>query len=203
MPVCALVNQKIFCVHGGISSELKSLDQIRNLERRGKKPKEVGHLSWCWSCLKLVMFFLLYMGLMNILQSYPGLKINTWYNKGTILILYKCFWLYRSKIVRVKCESTWARNLHPFVIPETESVIYWSQHSKGVLNMLSTRFDRRKKRDCLQNKLLLISINFTPKTSHSCTKKMELFLWFSRCTFNRPRLNSPWDVGPGTFSHLA
>jgi len=35
MPVCALVNQKIFCVHGGISSELKSLDQIRNLERRG------------------------------------------------------------------------------------------------------------------------------------------------------------------------
>lgn len=33
MPVCALVNEKIFCVHGGISPELKNLDQIRQLER--------------------------------------------------------------------------------------------------------------------------------------------------------------------------
>ena len=36
MPVCALVNEKIFCVHGGISPELKNLDQIRQLERRGR-----------------------------------------------------------------------------------------------------------------------------------------------------------------------
>ena len=104
MPVCALVNQKIFCVHGGISSELKSLDQIRNLERRGYY-QDVGAFELMLELLKNHDVFLLYMGLMNILQSYPGLKINTWYNKGTILILSKCFCLYRSKIDRVKCES--------------------------------------------------------------------------------------------------
>ncbi|KRY70733.1 Serine/threonine-protein phosphatase PP1 [Trichinella pseudospiralis] len=33
MPVAALVNNKIFCMHGGISPELESFDQIREIER--------------------------------------------------------------------------------------------------------------------------------------------------------------------------
>ena len=61
MPVCALVNQKIFCVHGGISSELKSLDQIRNLERRGYY-QDVGAFELMLELLKIMMFFWLYMG---------------------------------------------------------------------------------------------------------------------------------------------
>jgi len=39
MPVCALVNDKIFCVHGGISPELQHLDQIRDLERPSAVPE--------------------------------------------------------------------------------------------------------------------------------------------------------------------
>ena len=42
----------------------------------------------------------------------------------------------------------------------------------------------------LENKLLLISINFTPKTSHSCLKKW--YTMFSRKAFYRaPHFNNP------------
>jgi len=37
MPVAALIDHKIFCVHGGLSPELNSLDQIENI----KRPEEV------------------------------------------------------------------------------------------------------------------------------------------------------------------
>ena len=45
------------------------------------------------------------------------------------------------------------------------------------------RFPNRDelKNRCLENKLLLISINFTPKNSHSLLKK--LYTMFSRCFF--------------------
>ncbi|KRY42233.1 Serine/threonine-protein phosphatase PP1, partial [Trichinella spiralis] len=33
MPLSALVSKKIFCMHGGISSELKNFDQIRGIQR--------------------------------------------------------------------------------------------------------------------------------------------------------------------------
>eukprot|EP00931_Biecheleriopsis_adriatica_P055425 TRINITY_DN32768_c0_g1_i1.p1 TRINITY_DN32768_c0_g1~~TRINITY_DN32768_c0_g1_i1.p1 ORF type:complete len:327 (+),score=70.99 TRINITY_DN32768_c0_g1_i1:29-1009(+) len=38
MPVCALIDERILCMHGGLSPELTNLDQIRDLER----PAEVG-----------------------------------------------------------------------------------------------------------------------------------------------------------------
>ena len=47
MPVCALVNEKIFCVHGGISPELQNLDQIRQLERRGRRLRRGGSKILC------------------------------------------------------------------------------------------------------------------------------------------------------------
>ena len=37
MPVCALVDHKIFCVHGGLSPELVSLEKIEKIIR----PQEV------------------------------------------------------------------------------------------------------------------------------------------------------------------
>jgi len=33
MPVCALVDEKILCMHGGLSPEIKSFDQVRRLAR--------------------------------------------------------------------------------------------------------------------------------------------------------------------------
>ncbi|KAL4297752.1 hypothetical protein GQ457_12G003930 [Hibiscus cannabinus] len=33
LPVAALVDDKIFCVHGGLSPDLRSMDQIRNIQR--------------------------------------------------------------------------------------------------------------------------------------------------------------------------
>ncbi|CAE8609822.1 unnamed protein product [Polarella glacialis] len=38
MPVAAVVDERILCMHGGLSPELNNLDQIRNLER----PADVG-----------------------------------------------------------------------------------------------------------------------------------------------------------------
>lgn len=40
MPVAAIVGGKIFCVHGGISPSLRSLDQIRNIPRPAFVPKQ-------------------------------------------------------------------------------------------------------------------------------------------------------------------
>lgn len=38
MPVCAIVNEKILCMHGGLSPELKSFDQIRRVVRPTEIP---------------------------------------------------------------------------------------------------------------------------------------------------------------------
>ncbi|OQR69270.1 serine/threonine-protein phosphatase PP1-2-like [Tropilaelaps mercedesae] len=40
MPVAAIVGEKIFCVHGGISPRLHSLDQILDIQRPARVPKQ-------------------------------------------------------------------------------------------------------------------------------------------------------------------
>lgn len=40
MPVAAVVGEKIFCVHGGISPRLHNLDQIRDIPRPARVPKQ-------------------------------------------------------------------------------------------------------------------------------------------------------------------
>jgi serine/threonine-protein phosphatase PP1 catalytic subunit len=49
LPVCAIINNKIFCVHGGISPHLKNLDDIKSLNRFGKIPDSGLLCDLMWS----------------------------------------------------------------------------------------------------------------------------------------------------------
>ena len=49
LPVAALIEDKILCMHGGLSKDMTSLDQIKSIQRPAKIP-ETG--IWCdllWS----------------------------------------------------------------------------------------------------------------------------------------------------------
>ncbi|CAD8163395.1 unnamed protein product [Paramecium octaurelia] len=49
LPLCALVNQKVFCVHGGLSPQIKQIDQIRMIDRRNAKEGEGPMSDLLWS----------------------------------------------------------------------------------------------------------------------------------------------------------
>jgi len=49
LPLCAIINNKIFCVHGGISPDLKDLDDIKILNRNGKIPDKGLLCDLMWS----------------------------------------------------------------------------------------------------------------------------------------------------------
>lgn len=47
--VAAVVEGKIFCIHGGLSPDIKALDQIRLFERRMEVPHEGPFCDLMWS----------------------------------------------------------------------------------------------------------------------------------------------------------
>lgn len=49
LPVAAIVGEKIFCVHGGISPELQNLDQIRKIQRPVHEPISSLLIDLLWS----------------------------------------------------------------------------------------------------------------------------------------------------------
>ena len=49
MPVAALIDDKIFCVHGGLSPELSTLDQISKLTRPVEVPNSGLLCDILWS----------------------------------------------------------------------------------------------------------------------------------------------------------
>lgn len=49
LPLCAIINEKIFCVHGGISPHLKTLDDINKINRYGKIPDGGLMCDLMWS----------------------------------------------------------------------------------------------------------------------------------------------------------
>ena len=49
LPIGALVDGEVLCVHGGLSPEMKTIDQIRTLERNMEVPHEGPFCDLMWS----------------------------------------------------------------------------------------------------------------------------------------------------------
>jgi len=49
MPVAAVVADRVLCMHGGLSPELETLDQIRALERPTDVPDDGLYCDLLWS----------------------------------------------------------------------------------------------------------------------------------------------------------
>lgn len=49
MSLAALIDEKVFCVHGGLSPELGELDDIRSIDRKQEVPHEGPMCDLMWS----------------------------------------------------------------------------------------------------------------------------------------------------------
>ena len=49
LPVAAIVDDKIFCVHGGLSPSINTLDQIRVIDRKQEVPHDGAMCDLMWS----------------------------------------------------------------------------------------------------------------------------------------------------------
>lgn len=49
LPMAALINNKIYCVHGGLSPDIKLIDQLALIERRQDIPQNGPISDLCWS----------------------------------------------------------------------------------------------------------------------------------------------------------
>lgn len=49
LPVSALIEDKILCMHGGLSPQLKRLNDINNVKRPGPVPERGLHCDLLWS----------------------------------------------------------------------------------------------------------------------------------------------------------
>mmetsp|Transcript_98310 Transcript_98310/g.136535 ORF Transcript_98310/g.136535 Transcript_98310/m.136535 type:complete len:111 (+) Transcript_98310:288-620(+) len=49
LPIGALVDGEVLCVHGGLSPEIKTIDQIRTIDRKLEIPMDGPYADLMWS----------------------------------------------------------------------------------------------------------------------------------------------------------
>lgn len=49
LPISAIIDDSIFCIHGGLSPEMKTLDEIRTIDRFLEIPHEGAFCDLMWS----------------------------------------------------------------------------------------------------------------------------------------------------------
>ena len=49
LSLAALVNERVFCVHGGLSPDIQQMDEIRAIDRKQEVPHEGGMCDLMWS----------------------------------------------------------------------------------------------------------------------------------------------------------
>ena len=49
MPIAALIENEVFCIHGGLSPDIKTIDQIRLIDRNMEIPYEGPFCDMMWS----------------------------------------------------------------------------------------------------------------------------------------------------------
>ena len=49
MPLAAVIDDEIFCVHGGLSPEINDMDEIRAIDRKQEVPHEGPMCDLMWS----------------------------------------------------------------------------------------------------------------------------------------------------------
>jgi serine/threonine-protein phosphatase 4 catalytic subunit len=63
LSLSALIDDKIFCVHGGLSPSLTSLDQIRVIDRKQEVPHDGSMCDLLWSDPEGSFFFFFWFAL--------------------------------------------------------------------------------------------------------------------------------------------
>ncbi len=49
LPIGAIINEKVLCIHGGLSPSLKTIDQMRTIDRKQEIPYEGPFCDLMWS----------------------------------------------------------------------------------------------------------------------------------------------------------
>ena len=49
MPLAAIIDEKVFCVHGGLSPSINTLDEIKVIDRKQEVPHDGAMCDLMWS----------------------------------------------------------------------------------------------------------------------------------------------------------
>jgi serine/threonine-protein phosphatase 4 catalytic subunit len=49
LPLAAIIDDKIFCVHGGLSPSFSTLDEIKTIDRKQEVPHDGAMCDLMWS----------------------------------------------------------------------------------------------------------------------------------------------------------